>query len=558
MFDPIPPPYDVATWRTRPFHERMREICVAWATHGYGVPPGIYLLYVFKIMVLYVGGWCFFCSFTPGLGNPFALASWGFDPVAFQKAVLWTLAYEGLGFGCASGPLTGRYIPPVGGFLHFLRPGTTKLSTVPGLPILGGTRRTPLDALLYAAHYVFLFRALVAPEITPDLLYPTVVLLLVLGLSDQTIYLSARAEHHFTALLCFLFVPLWIAGCKIVWLAIWMWAATSKLNHHFPGVVSVMLSNSPLVPVSIRKKLFRSYPDDLRPARRTATIAHMGTLVELTFPLVLLAGDGGPITWITLFVMFGFHCFIAGNMPMGMPVEWNVIMVYGGFFLFGFQADVSVLPLASEPLLLAILVLVLFVTPLYGNFVPSRVSFLLSMRYYAGNWAYSIWLFRGDSVKKLGALTKAAQPIRDQLERIMPEPEQVDSSLAGVPAFRHMHLHGRVLHDLVPKAIDCYDDYEAYEWIEGEVVAGLALGWNFGDGHLHDEKLLAAIQEQCGFEEGELRCIMVESQPIHRQHHAWRVVDAATGLIEEGTTPVATLLERQPWPTEETLRAARP
>ena len=65
-----------------------------------------------------------------------------------------------------------------------------------------------------------------------------------------------------------------------------------------------------------------------------------------------------------------------------------------------------------------------------------------------------------------------------------------------------MHLQGRALADLVPKAVDRFDDYE---WVDGELVCGLVLGWNFGDGHLHDEELLDAMQEQCGFEDGELR-----------------------------------------------------
>ena len=67
---------------------------------------------------------------------------------------------------CSTGPMTGRFIPPIGGVLHFLRPGTTKLSLFPGLPVIGGTRRTRLDVALYAASFALLFRALLAPEIT--------------------------------------------------------------------------------------------------------------------------------------------------------------------------------------------------------------------------------------------------------------------------------------------------------------------------------------------------------------------------------------------------------
>ena len=91
--------------------------------------------------------------------------------------------------------------------------------------------------------------------------------------------------------------------------------------------------------------------------------------------------------------------------------------------------------------------------------------------------------------------------------------------------------------------------------MEGEVVAGLALGWNFGDGHLNNMQLLEAIQEQCGFEEGELRVIMVESQPLFGRSMAWKIVDAATGLLEEGQTEIAPLRAYQAWPTGEVAEA---
>ena len=47
-----------------------------------------------------------------------------------------------------------------------------------------------------------------------------------------------------------------------------------------------------------------------------------------------------------------------------------------------------------------------------------------------------------------------------------------------------------------------------------EVVAASVLGWNYGEGHLCDEHLLRAVQSQCHFEDGELRAIVVESQPL--------------------------------------------
>jgi hypothetical protein len=187
--------------------------------------------------------------------------------------------------------------------------------------------------------------------------------------------------------------------------------------------------------------------------------------------------------------------------------------------------------------------LMLVVLPLAGNLVPARFSFLLAMRYYAGNWAYSIWLFRGESYRKLERLIKSSAWVHDQLERLYDRAAAV-GLFGKVMGFRLMHLHGRALSILVPKAVRRLEDYE---WVDGEVVAGIALGWNFGEGHLHQEQLLSAIQERCDFEEDELRCIFVEAQPMGRATLAYRIVDAKTGMVEAGELPVAELRSRQPW-----------
>jgi len=543
---PLLPPYDLREWRKESPSRRLQMVCQAWATQGYGTPAAIYLVYLLKLAA-YAAGWCFFCSFTPGLGGAASLASWWSAPEAFQKAILWSMAFEGLGLGCGSGPLTGRYYPPFGGALHFCRPGTTKVPLWPGLPILGGDRRTVLDVALYLAHYAFLGRALMAPAVTPELVAPTLVLLPLLGLADKTVFLAARADHFGVALACLLFPRDWIAGEKVLWAAVWLWAATSKLNRHFPSVVAVMQSNSPLTAPfpALRHRFFRSFPDDLRPSRLAHALAHGGTVVELVFPVALLLGDGGPVTRAALAVMLLFHLFITSSIPMGVPIEWNVVMVYGGLFLFGAHAEVRVTGLAS-PLLAALLFILCFLVQVLGNLFPARVSFLCSMRYYAGNWAYSVWLFRGDCAAKLDAhLVKAAPRVQAQLGLFYDE-DTTTALLSKVMAFRAMHLQGRALQLLLPRAVD---DLDAYEYQDGEVVAGVVLGYNFGEGHLHDLQLLRAVQGQCGFAEGELRCVFVEAQPMGRPALSWTIADAATGVRERGEVLVTELEKLQPWAT---------
>ncbi len=547
--DPDLPPYAPERILTAPFPERARLACRTWASQVHPTPLLVIAMYWAKYLLLFIGGWAFFASFSaghPGFASP---GAWAFTPIAFQKAMLWAIFYELAGFGCGSGPMNARFSPPIGGFLHFLRPGTTKLPLFPGLPVFGGIRRTALDAALYAANQLFLLRALLAPELTPELLLPSFVLIPLLGITDKTLFLAARAEHYYVALVCLTVASgdaLWISACKGLWAMIWFWAATSKLNDHFPSVIMVMMNNGPFFPKWLKKHLFAAYPDDLRPSSFAIGMARIGTLTEYMIPLVLVTSQSPLLTGAMLVVMGSFHGFIALNNPSGMPIEWNILMIYGGIFLFGFHPEASVLAVGQMPWLALFLFSSLFVVPCVGNFVPSRVSFLLSMRYYAGNWAYNIWLVRKGSIGKLSKLTKAAGTMREQLEKLIPDASGVDVALALSLAHRFMHLEGRPLLEALPRAVDSIDDYE---WMDGEVLGGMVLGWNFGDGHLNGLQLLQAVQQQCGFEPGELRVVMVESQPLFGRTMQWKVVDAASGLLEEGETEIAPMRGLQPWPT---------
>ena len=544
------PPYEPARLLGAPFPERVRLVCRTWASQVNPNPPIVLVMYWTKYLLLYVGGWAFFVSFSagyPGLTSP---GGWAFTAIAFQKAVLWSIFYELMGFGCGMGPMNARFNPPLGGFLHFLRPGTTKLPLFPGVPVLGGIRRSWLDVVLYAANQIFLLHALLASELTPALLWPSVVLIPLLGVTDKTLFLAARAEHYWVALVCLTVAfgdGLWLSACKAVWCAIWFWAATSKLNSHFPSVIMVMMNNGPFFPKWLKKRLFASYPDDLRPSRMAALMAHSGTFTEYMIPVVLLSVSGSPVlTALMLLVMCGFHGFIALNNPSGMPIEWNILMIYGGIFLFGFHPEASLLAVGQLPLLAAFLFFCLVVVPCYGNFVPSRVSFLLAMRYYAGNWAYNIWLVKKGSAAKFKKLTKAAGTMREQLEKIVPHATGVELALTLAMAHRFMHFEGRPLLEALPRAVS---DIDAYDWMEGEVLGGMVLGWNFGDGHLNGTQLLGAVQAQCGFEPGEVRVVMVESQPLFGRTMQWQIVDAAGGVQEKGETALAAMRGLQPWPT---------
>ena len=291
--------------------------------------------------------------------------------------------------------------------------------------------------------------------------------------------------------------------------------------------------------------LWRKHPEDMRPSRVAQLAAHSGTVIEFALPITLLLTNGGPIGIAAMIGMIVFHIHITSTFPLAVPLEWNLFMIFGLLFLFGHYGNVPLSTL-DEPLLIAFLLVCCVGIPILGNLRPDLISFLPSMRYYAGNWAASQWLFSKESgaeAKLDEMILKPAPIVVEQLTRVY-DRETAELLLGKGLAFRSMHLHGRAINGLLPRAID---DVEAYHVREGELVSGVVNGWNFGDGHLHDERLLAAVQERCHFEAGEVRIITLESQPVHVQRQRYRIFDAADGLIEEGYVEIADMVERLPW-----------
>jgi hypothetical protein len=220
-------------------------------------------------------------------------------------------------------------------------------------------------------------------------------------------------------------------------------------------------------------------------------------------------------------------------------------MIFSLLFNFGHYGNVPLSTL-DNPLLIVVLALVGVVIPLLGNLFPEKISFLPSMRYYAGNWATSTWLFNkasGAEDKLDQRVTKVAPITVEQLTKLYGA-DMANYLMDKAVAFRSMHSHGRALNALTARAVD---DVEGYHVREGEVVAGVVAGWNFGDGHFHHNQLLEVVQEQVGFEPGELRIICLESQPFHIPRQRYRIYDAATGLLEEGWVDVADMVKRGPW-----------
>src|SRR4051795_12255262 len=170
FIEPAPPPFDdVEAWKRKSHLERIKPLAQDWALNGFGTPVFVYLLYVVKIAVYALGGLLLISATTSGLGGLGSLGEWWTEPIVFQKAVVWTMLWEILGLGAGSLPLTLRFKPMVGGFLYWLRPGTTRLPPWPErVPGTRGTTRTWLDVGLYGALLAIALLLLLQPGLDAD------------------------------------------------------------------------------------------------------------------------------------------------------------------------------------------------------------------------------------------------------------------------------------------------------------------------------------------------------------------------------------------------------
>ncbi len=469
FLQPDMPVVDFAEWSKGTRSEKIRPMARHWAEVGFGTPVVMHLFYVFKILLYILGGWLFALA-TKGVDGFTNVAQWWTEPIVFEKVVLYTMLFEVVGLGCGFGPLNNRFFPPLGSILYWLRPNTIRLPPWPNrIPLTKGTARTPVDVVLYGALLVMLLVALFSDGSGPIPALGTTIgvvplwqiwtilgLLAVLGLRDKVIFLAARGEVYGSFAVAFLFagygVDLIIAA-KLVCVAIWMGAATSKLNKHFPFVISTMMSNNPLIRTKwLKRKFFEKFPDDLRPGRVSRLLAHFSTAIEMLVPLALLFSHGGWPTAIAAFVMLCFHFGILSAIPMGVPLEWNVFMMFSVLALFVGHAEVGLSDMTTPlPVLLFALLATIVVL---GNLFPRKISFLPGMRYYAGNWDTSWWCIKPSANEKIdrGLVAIASMPA-SQLEKFYGSQEQAMIFLYKGYAFRGFNSHGKALLTLVHNAL---------------------------------------------------------------------------------------------------------
>jgi uncharacterized membrane protein YkgB len=567
FFKPRFPDVDPDEFLRKPLMERGRILTQSWVEYGFPSPRMVHAIYILKLVFFYALGAVIVATVTSGLPAFWHVTQWWNQPIVYQKCILWTVLLETIGVAGSWGPLAGKIRPMTGGIRFWARPGTIRLRPWKWVPFTNGDRRTWFDVALYLALLVSVAIPLFSPGVhsdslsaampgntsglvNPALLVAPMVLLVLMGLRDKTIFLGARGEQYLPPLFFFTVLPFvdMIIALKLLIVVVWVGAGVSKFGKHFANVIPPMVSNSPAIPFKwLKRAHYRDFPRDLRPSRVADTMAHVaGTTVEIIAPLVLLFSTNKWLTVAAAVMMVAFHLFIISTFPLAVPLEWNVLFAYATVFLFlGFPAwqGYSVADMSSPWLTAAILAGLVFF-PILGNFRPDKVSFLPSMRQYAGNWASAVWTFAPGAEQKLNKVTRSSKNQLDQFVDFGYEPQWAEITMQHSIAWRSMHSQGRGLFSVLLKNLP---DIDTRAVREGEFICNSLIGFNFGDGHLHNEDLIAAVQKEAGFEPGEVVIAWVESQGWGSKVQHYKLIDAALGVIERGTWKVSDAVAEQPW-----------
>ncbi len=579
----------------KPLQERLKVLTKNWGEYGFGAAKNIQIMYLMKLFGGYLIGGTLLITLTSG-HNPFHLSTYALDPIFYQKFLVLTMLLDALGVGGSWGPLAGKFGPLTGGVRFWSRPGTIRLAPYKWIPGVKGTERGVFDVFLYWGFLFSMGAALLMPgrtdlaslanfktyvaehaaglpswlvnnyenfsliQTTP--LIAAVIFLLLVGLRDKIIFLAARSEQYLLPVIfCFAF-PLWsqngvvdlIIAFKVYLVMIWVGAGFSKFNRHFTPVIPAMMSNTPFyVPRWAKKKLYRDFDnDDMRPSHLAGFIAHVpGTIVEFVTPLIMLfvvgTGFGGQTTvTIATLLMIGFCFFIISTFPLAVPLEWNLLFAMtASIFFLGYpnQAGFSVFDMSHAWMPFAVVAIHVFLV-IFGSIRPDKVSFLASLRQYEGNWASGIWAIVPEAEKKLH---KVYRPTKDQIDQFqamgLPYP-LAEAFLQMTIGWRSLHSQSKGLYSVLLTDVPDIDHRRVRE---AEFACNAMIGFNFGEGHFHNEELIAAIQEQAGFEPGELLVAWCESEPLWHGYHEYKLIDAALGVVERGKFRVKDTVAQQPW-----------
>ena len=253
-----------------------------------------------------------------------------------------------------------------------------------------------------------------------------------------------------------------------------------------------------------KPKLYRDYNNnDLRPSFIAILFSRFGIFLEIGSAIFVIFESTRIYGLITSFLL---HSFIFFNFAPGAVNEWNVSNLVASYSLFYATCGDNMNDIndwynniGSMNLMLKLaLFWCLLCVPFFGNVIsPDKVSFLLSYRYYAGNWEHNFLIVK-KSVWNSLILAGINPQCHNKIDTMFND--KVKTNLGWRLC---SSLNGKAIEPILHKLLfkynlincDSNNNNNEYYYIDVGFIFNQVVGWHFADAQNSKENFLYAIKQ---------------------------------------------------------------
>lgn len=499
-------------------------------THDPQGGPGIawaVWLWHWGLVLVFLG--TFFGAFAP---------RWDMDMV--QKLMIFHYVWEALGLGALHGPLHGKLSPPFISWWYRLTPGTLKYNH-PWLSRFLPSTRSYLDVLVESLlTLVFAGRCLMAPSVTPDLVFPLAMCALYEFIFDfgQHMHTYGTQHLHCFVCMCFTVEQGQAVGMQIFLTGFYVFAGWGKVGPWFKYMNTEFLLGAKFnvgTPwaAGLRRLLLRT--GDSRPSTAAEWAALVCAGLETLGPVLCLSNRPALVyVGIGIVVLMHVYIVLAANFDV---YAWNVADSIWYTLLFGvLHVGFDWEGLTSMHPALALWLIAHFAFAAFGHIYPDHVPYVVSHRHAAGNFSQGVLIIKASAAHKLRRLTAHGD---------MPSKQGWVSEWFSFYGFLSSMWAANLPNKLLtPLLLEILVDRSPDEvlllhasWFFSDITGGLRAD------ALHTLQLLEPVSKICGFEPGECMLVWVgsfPSFPVCRPAVSWRVLDGGR-MLKQGKCDCAAL-----------------
>eukprot|EP00039_Didymoeca_costata_P013716 m.212672 g.212672 ORF g.212672 m.212672 type:complete len:381 (-) comp15856_c0_seq2:33-1175(-) len=252
---------------------------------------------------------------------------------------------------------------------------------------------------------------------------------------------------------------------------------------------------------------------NFNPSKLSNLAAKSGVFVEIVAPLFMMAGFK-----FGLMLTVAMHIFILLNFPFGSVQEWNIFNIVAEIFLFHVDTpDVGgESSIANWIIFMGFVITTQFMVPFIANVYPTLFSHHVALRKYTGNHPFHAFFVKPSAVNKLNRLKLPKQFVFSSFYDINANDNAAVTGAFVGHAALSATMRGRGNLKQLPNIATLVNNYNKMNAnIEYDMVlASSFLGQTMNDTLYGKCKAIwSLLVEECGFREGEIVSIHIDSFP---------------------------------------------